>query len=330
MKRIFFPIVVTVCVCLSGCLNPVNVSNKSAGTTYYDESTNTSYLVNPNYTKVSRIDDSRELVGDNMTDGSGKVEVAVWVSYSTGAHPSVICNVPSDYVCVGGGAYADYGDGWGALLTESRPNSLTGWAGSSKDHIKDNVHVLKVYAVGMKLSNIDPAVIRKNMIIRSNISQTAQHPQTSVSLPEGYTLIGGGARVDYGSNWGNMLVSSYPMSSTTWNASSKDHIECSPAYITAYVVGIKSTIPNFGELQIIQKEIGTEGPVEIGKIISNANCDSNYVVTCVGGKSTYGNGWGRMLFGLEPLGDYVKISSKDHIKQSSGFLTGYLVEIRKK
>ena len=81
-------------------------------------------------------------------DGSGQIEVAIWVSRSSfGAHNRVACTVDPGFVCIGGGAYADYGNRYGALLTESRPfdGNFNSWVASSKDHEFSNPHTLSVY-----------------------------------------------------------------------------------------------------------------------------------------------------------------------------------------
>jgi hypothetical protein len=58
-----------------------------------------------------------------------------------------------------------------------------------------------------------------------------------VTLDPGWALSGGGA-FDNWNGAGNMLTASYP-SGISWIGSGKDHIESSPAAITAYVIGLR-------------------------------------------------------------------------------------------
>jgi vibriolysin len=65
----------------------------------------------------------------------------------------------------------------------------------------------------------------------------APHPSAHVALDSGWILSGGGA-LDNWTGAGNLLTASYP-NGAAWFASGKDHIEASPAAITAYVIGLK-------------------------------------------------------------------------------------------
>ena len=54
-------------------------------------------------------------------------------------------------------------------------------------------------------------------------------------------MVGGGARVNY-TGEGNLLTASYPLDSTTWKASAKDHIRNDPATIDVCALGIKVSV----------------------------------------------------------------------------------------
>jgi len=70
-------------------------------------------------------------------------------------------------------------------------------------------------------------------------STSADFPQISVDVADGYYLTGGGAQA-YVSNYQNFLTESYPVDGHTWSAKSKSHINSYPATLTAYAIGIKS------------------------------------------------------------------------------------------
>ena len=232
----------------------------------------------------------------------------------------------ADYICIGGGAYASYGGGPGALLTESRPwSDLSGWTGSSKDHKYANNHYLYVYAIGLKLDGVDKYTLHNQIRIVQNTSQIQQHPNVGATLPSGYALIGGGARVNW-SGAGNLLTESYP-SGSTWNASSKDHLLTSPASITAYAIGIRQNIPGFGYLRINQ-QVKSGGTVTGGVASNSLTVTSQYLLACPGARATYAN-VGRLLTAIIPRATSLTAYSKDHGKRDSGRVDAYAIIIRR-
>ncbi|HEY1248150.1 MAG TPA: hypothetical protein VGE97_04115 [Nitrososphaera sp.] len=62
-------------------------------------------------------------------------------------------------------------------------------------------------------------------------------PQTTLTIPEGYKILGGGARVNW-SEPGNLLTASYPLNERTWIAASKAHGTKSDAYIDVWAIAI--------------------------------------------------------------------------------------------
>jgi len=76
-----------------------------------------------------------------------------------------------------------------------------------------------------------------SVAIFTNTSPLDSHPKGTITVDNGYKVIGGGARV----NWqgaGNMLTASYPSSETEWTALAKDHDAPSPATIDVYALGL--------------------------------------------------------------------------------------------
>jgi hypothetical protein len=64
----------------------------------------------------------------------------------------------------------------------------------------------------------------------------ASHPSATVSVDDGYKLIGGGAVIDPVEP-SNFLTASYPRDPKTWYAAGKDHEIISPAFIRLYAIG---------------------------------------------------------------------------------------------
>ncbi len=260
------------------------------------------------------------------SDWSGKVSVKVFFAESGPASHNInaTAHVDPDYVLVGGGAFADY-RGHGALLTESRPNdNLTDWIASSKDHAVADSHVLTVYAIGLKLKGISADQLRKYIKVSKRTSSSQGHPNTFATVTNGYTLIGGGAKVNW-RGYGNLLVHSYPNGSS-WYVKSKDHSVSSHATITAYAIGIKKNIPGFGKLDIATSSNRSYANKSVG--VATTFIPSGWVVSCAGGRTTF-NGSGRMLTMMKPNHNSVTVRSKDHQHTDSGNIWSYAVRVRK-
>ena len=176
------------------------------------------------------------------------------------------------------------------------------------------------------------------MYVTSKPSGSANHPSVSTDiLPAGYTLISGGAKLDF-TCAGNLLVESYP-SYNVWNVVGKDHIYPCAAIATAYAIGIRSQIPGFvGELEFngnyLRETYQTGGS---GNYYPSYNSDWGWpgrVVTGVGARSTYSpSNSGRLITGLRPnsyLNPSNDWSSKDcNVPSTSGTLDCWLMVMQK-
>ncbi|MGH8083920.1 MAG: hypothetical protein ACREPV_01410 [Lysobacter sp.] len=147
-------------------------------------------------------------------------------------HPRVEVNVGEGYEIIGGGARVDW-TGPGNLLTASYPETSQKWVATAKDHSATGHATVTAWAIAIH----DPNDIWE-VVHRTDTGETAAHPKSRVTLPTGYALTGGGARVNW-SGAGNLLTASYPVDSMTWEARSKDHSGASSANITTYVIGIR-------------------------------------------------------------------------------------------
>ncbi|WP_157766234.1 hypothetical protein [Aquimarina aggregata] len=288
--------------------------------------------------------------GRTFTDATGTIEIYIGsTQVFHNGNPNLVSGnayVPNGFVCIGGGArinipyaYPPYSSDPGSLLTMSAPlnNGLfNGWQAEAKAHSRPNGNPwsLLVDVVGMRLKdnngNYIPAQDLKNSLrLFSRTSARAGHPSTSVAVSNGYQLIGGGAKVNW-SGYGNLLTESYPLGNS-WKVKSKDHLVVSPATITAYAIGIKNTIPNFGSFKIDQVA-DCKTPNYYASIYSRDaffERSEGYLTTCAGGKTTY-NGNGRMLVGLSSFqrdGSFVE--SKDHLSTDTGTICAYAVGIKK-
>jgi len=125
--------------------------------------------------------------GQDFTDWSGQVHVRVYLGpWVYGQHNVTTVSVDTDYVLVGGGAEI-YGAGNpGALLTASNPDlNLTTWHASSKDHVNPYPHSLRAYAIGLRLDGVSSTDLRNYMVLVTQTSTPAHHPNAIAALPPG-------------------------------------------------------------------------------------------------------------------------------------------------
>ncbi len=145
--------------------------------------------------------------------------------------PSVNVIVPEGYKIIGGGARVNY-SGAGCLITESYPNGNS-WITKAKDHLVGNSASITAYAIAI----YDPNN-QWDVRVFQNTGSSANYPEATVKVDEGYILTGGGAK-DNWSGTGNLLTASYPVTSDTWKAKGKDHGSADRTNITVYAIGIK-------------------------------------------------------------------------------------------
>lgn len=161
-------------------------------------------------------------------------EVDIFSTTSDSAsHPLATANISNSFVLTGGGAAANW-SGNGSLLTASYPEGTVGWTAKSKDHVVSESVSITAYAIGIRARN---GASGPSVKIFTNTSSPAQHPSTEVSTNSGYSLVGGGAQVNWRGN-GNLLTASFP-EGNQWKVASKDHSVAESCTITAYAIGIR-------------------------------------------------------------------------------------------
>jgi hypothetical protein len=216
------------------------------------------------------------------------------------------------------------------MLTASYPqdSNLETWVAQSKAHIRSNNHSLHTYVFGLSLTGVDRAVLRNNIVLRTQTSSASENPGVSAAVPSGFAIIGGGARSNWASE-GQLLTESYPASATTWRASAKDHIRVESASVTAYAIGISTgNIPGFGTIQT-QLRNASVSAVNFGTATRSPT--SGWATTCAGGRTIWGQE-GLLLFRMAPTNNSnveIQSSAKAHIRQESGTVFAYAVEARR-
>ncbi len=280
---------------------------------------------------IANIAGTANILGEypEYSDGSNQIHLKIFynTSSNTANLQELSVSVTDSYAMVGGGALAYGYTGNGAFLTKSYPLNYNTWIARSKAHIILDPHYLTVYAIGMRIDNVDPAYLRSKIHITSNTSTLDNDfPSTSVSVPDNCLLIGGGAYDRY-FGYGNLLTASGP-NGNEWFVEGKAYRRSDPSRITAYAIGIENiSYPTVGYLQISVRQ--TQTGSLIGEGFCYADVWEGFALSCPGGYTIY-HTYGRMLVGVYPLPD-TQVISKDTPGYGDFGATGaYAVGIQKR
>jgi MAC/Perforin domain len=158
--------------------------------------------------------------------------------------PEASVTIPEGYKLLSGGARANY-KGVGVYLTASFPESNTTWRANGHDLYENDNSTISAFAIAL----YDPLDLWKVTIFESPPSgDDKNQPWTEKAVDADYVMVGGGARVNWGSYNSkdpNVLFASYPVNEQTWGVHSKDqkeHGKESQATITAYAIGLKCNV----------------------------------------------------------------------------------------
>jgi hypothetical protein len=156
------------------------------------------------------------------------------------AHPAVLSPIlPPPFAVTGGGAKVTY-NGAGNILIASYPNDgnpKNTWVAASKDHDVSDPATVTSYVIGMLPQTESGAKFDIVQVIASSPAPAAAAEATAV-LPEGYSVIGGGALALGTTNAGSLLTDSYP-TPNGWTARSHDFNTPDPARISVFAIGIR-------------------------------------------------------------------------------------------
>ncbi len=251
----------------------------------------------------------------------GSLSLQVVRSFSNvEAHPTMSVFSPFQYKVLSGGANVNW-SGSGNLLTSMYPQSSSNWIASSKDHKVSSPASLEAYAIVASLAGRE--ISNSDYVLVSQTSSYAAHPTAVASLPSGYTLVGGGARVNW-SGAGNLLHASYP-NGNSWVASSKDHVISSPATVTSYAVGLSNAFLQANRLVVQSRQV-TSGTTNH----PNTTCtlDFGYKIIGGGAKANW-NSNGSLLTSSFPSGEQAWYgAAKDHMVADPSSITVYCIGVR--
>ncbi len=153
-------------------------------------------------------------------------------------------------------------------------------------------------------------------------SAMAAHPSTSVTVPSGYKILGGGA-FDHYTEPGNMLTASYPQTLQTWFVAGKDHEAASPSTITAFALAISD--PNNEWDVVIDQNTSN---IRLPHPQATARLRAGYTMTGGGAFVDY-HGAGSLLTACYPDSDSTwQAHSKDHDVSDPSLITAYVIGIK--
>ena len=149
--------------------------------------------------------------------------------------------ITENYKIISGGGQLIDGD---IVMVETYPLDRYTWVTKMREHVQPTVGNTASFAIAI----YDPDD-EWDVQYFSEESDSSDEPWATVSIPDGYLLTGGGARISSAdSGAGVVLFSSYPSSNNTWKAVAHQHISPGTGKVTAYAIGVRHkslcTLPN--------------------------------------------------------------------------------------
>jgi hypothetical protein len=131
-------------------------------------------------------------------------------------------------------------------------NEGTAWTVSAKDHLVASPANVVAYCIVARQKNGSPIPSDVYKIV-DQTSNVVAHPTQQVNLPEGFSVVGGGARTN-SQGPGSLLFASNPTPGLDgWVGSAKDHIQSDPASITVWAIGLKDSFLSHAHLTVSVK-----------------------------------------------------------------------------
>ncbi|MCY8141841.1 hypothetical protein P9D79_20540 [Bacillus haynesii] len=238
--------------------------------------------------------------------------------------PYVEVPCPNGHKLIGGGARVNW-ESAGSLLTASYPDeSQNKWIAAAKSHQVEDPCTISAWAIALYDPNDE-----WDVQIWSNVSGRSNSPRKHVSVHEGYTLTGGGAKVlwEEGRDPGNLLTASFPRDNFSWEARSKAHNIDSQAPIAVYAIGVK---PRDGSNFLNTTILSDTSPSSESHPSYSLNIPLDYTVTCGGALMNWEpTGVGNLLTAIYPESSHRwRGEGKDHMVVSPSTITVYAVGIK--
>lgn len=143
-----------------------------------------------------------------------------------------------------------------------------------------------------------------------------------LTVPQGFKILGGGARVEFGAQPGNYLTALFPESPTTWVARMKSHIDPSSGVFTLSAIVLDDPDDQF-EVRLYRATSGLAA-----RPTASVSVDPGFVVTG-GGAELRTDGPGAFLTATHPVGTTGwTASGQEHGPPSPATITTHAVGLR--
>lgn len=257
--------------------------------------------------------------------GSLHIEIHEYLS-TAAQHPGVTIEAPDNLKVIGGGAWVEFlNNGQGSMLTEIYPMGPKHWRASAKDHNGPaSASIVHGFLIGACMKDGSP-IGPDDYLIQSQESVPGEWPMVEAVLPDGWILVGGGAKVNGSMNVGSLLTGSYPRWGRSWVASAKSHEISNVTTVTAFAIGVKQSF-------LVRAGLKTKirlmtSPTETNWPSQNCSLDQGYSLLSGGAKTEF-HGAGSMLVASHPLDRHTWIArSKDHHIADPSAITSFAIGI---
>lgn len=117
------------------------------------------------------------------------------------------------------------------------------WTVATRDHEVADPCKLAGFALGMKVEGLSRKELISNLKMFTEIDgNPVSHPELSCCVENGFLLLGGGFEVLDQDGGGNMATASFPNSSFSWMARSRDEDICTPSRLRVFAIGISPNL----------------------------------------------------------------------------------------
>lgn len=118
-----------------------------------------------------------------------------------------------------------------------------GWTVATRDHEVADPCKLVGFALGMKVDGLSREELISNLkIFTESDANPISHPELSCYVEDGFILLGGGFEVLDQDGAGNIATASFPNSTYSWMARSRDEDIPAPSRLRVFAIGISPNL----------------------------------------------------------------------------------------
>jgi hypothetical protein len=238
---------------------------------------------------------------------------------SDSSRPSITFTTPEGWKVLNGGVEAT----GNILLTASYPQDERTWVASYKAHIEPSSGQITLRVISVQLAN-GASIPSSDYLVSRVRSGTTSPLRTSASVSSGFTLVGGGAQALY-NGAGVLLTGSYP-SGPAWLAEAKAHHIADTGTVTAYVIGLRSTLLNGNRVRVETKLCVSNDALSPSVVCSVA---APRKVIGGGARAQWEPGYGQLLIkSTTPSESAWAVAAKAHVVADTGTVLSIPISVQ--